>query len=143
MLRFLPVVVEVALLVYCLVDCIQTDSLSVRNLSKTTWIVLIVLVPVVGGVAWLVAGRPTRTTAAPRVPWPSTATSGFPEHERPRPPRGPDDDPAFLAGLGGDPEKEKILRDWEAQLREREARLRGDDADEPSADGESQPDERR
>lgn len=126
MIRFLLPAIQLALLVYCLIECIQSDEGSVRNLSKIWWILLIIFVPIVGPVAWLVAGRPTTTAAGRTVPWPATRTAGFPEYERPRPPRGPDDDPAFLAGVGGpDPEHEYLLRQWEAQLREREEKLRG------------------
>lgn len=124
MLRYLPFLVELAVLVYCLIDCIQADESRVRNLSKTGWIILIVILPIVGGVAWLVAGRPEQAPrGARRVPWPSTATAGFPEHERPRP-LAPDDDPEFLAGLRrSETQHEQMLRDWETQLRQREARL--------------------
>lgn len=136
--RFLPWIVEIGLLVYCLIDCIQTDEGSCRNLSKGLWVVLIIVLPIVGGVAWLVAGRPTSPQTGRTVPWPSTQTAGFPEYERPR--RGalaPDDDPAFLAGLAGarqeDSRHEKMLAEWEAQLREREERLRATEAA-PSSD---------
>ncbi|WP_149204634.1 PLDc N-terminal domain-containing protein [Actinotalea subterranea] len=151
MLRNLIFVVDLALLVFALIDCIQTDSILVRNLPKTMWVFLIILVPVVGPVAWLVAGRPERGATAPRVPWPSTQTAGFPEYERPRAPKGPDDDPDFLADLrAGDAEHERMLRDWENQLREREQRLaqtRPEGAEqaadrpepEPRADGTSEP----
>lgn len=125
MIRYLGFFVEIALLVYCLIDCIQADSLRIRNLSKTTWVFLIVLLPIAGAVAWLVAGRPERTPAQRSVPWPATRTAGFPEYERPRPARGPDDDDAFLADLrASDAEHEKLLADWEADLRAREAGMR-------------------
>lgn len=121
-MRYLPFLVELALLVYCLIDCIQTDSALVRNLPKPAWVLLIVILPVVGGIAWLVAGRPDRATRR-QVAWPSTATAGFPEHERPRP-LAPDDDPEFLAGVrASDDRHERMLRDWEADLRAREQRL--------------------
>ena len=45
-------------------DAVQTDELVIRNLPKLAWIVIILLFPIVGGVAWLVAGRPTRDVAA-------------------------------------------------------------------------------
>lgn len=120
MLRFLPFVVELGLLVYCLIDCVQSDGDRVRNLSKGWWIVLVVVLPIAGGVAWLVAGRPQ----SPRrqVPWPSTATAGFPEHERPRR-FGTDDDAEERRRAEerrSDALHEQMLRDWEAQLRARE-----------------------
>lgn len=120
MLRALPVIVQVALLVYCLIDCLQSDPDRVRNLSKGWWVVLIVVLPIAGGVAWLVAGRPL--TPRTHVPWPSTATAGFPEHERPR--RYGDDAAAEERRRAeerrSDELHEQMLRDWEAQLRARE-----------------------
>jgi hypothetical protein len=121
--RVLPFAVELALLVFCLVDCIQADPARIRNLPKGVWILLVIVLPLVGGVAWIVAGRPVRAPGA-AVPWPSTATSGFPEYERPRP-LAPDDDLEFLAGLrASDDRHERMMRDWEADLRDREQRLR-------------------
>ena len=130
MIRLLPLWVELALLIFCLIDCIQSDSAAVRNLSKTFWVVLIVLVPLIGGIAWLVAGRPVSEEAQRRrggrsVPWPATRTAGFPEYERPAAPRGPDDDPDFLADLrASDSAHEKMLAEWQQQLQAREERLR-------------------
>lgn len=95
--RGLPVLLEIGLLVYCLIDCIQTPSGATRHLEKPWWLLIIVVLPVVGGIAWLVAGRPDRRPRH-QVPWPSR-TAGFPEWERPRRALGPDDDPEFLAGL--------------------------------------------
>ena len=124
MIRYLPFLIEMALLVYCLIDCIQTDV--PRNLSKTTWVFVIILLPVVGGIAWLVAGRPEHRPAR-NVPWPSTQTAGFPEYERPRR-SSPDDDPEFLAGMRtSDDKHEQMLKDWEAQLRDREHQLKADE----------------
>ncbi|WP_028047735.1 PLD nuclease N-terminal domain-containing protein [Cellulomonas sp. URHE0023] len=123
MLRFLPYILELALLVYCLIECIQTDSLLVRNLPKTLWVFLIIVVPIVGSIAWLVAGRPESSTRGRAVAWPSTQTAGFPEYERPRN-GSPDDDPEFLAGMrASDRKHEAMLAEWEQQLREREAKL--------------------
>jgi hypothetical protein len=79
-------IVEIGLLVYCLIDCLQTDSLLVRNLPKLAWVALIVLVPVAGSIAWLVAGRPLR------------------QPPRPAGTIAPDDDPDFLRGLRRPPD---------------------------------------
>lgn len=88
----MPFVLSLALTVYCLIDAIQTDEAAVRNLPKIAWILLIVLFPIVGPVAWLIAGRPPRRVARP-LGGPGRADGGS------RPPRGPDDDPDFLRGL--------------------------------------------
>ena len=129
MIRYLPFLLEMALLVYCLIECIQTDV--PRNLSKTTWVFVIILLPIVGGVAWLVAGRPEHRPRR-NVPWPTTQTAGFPEYERPRR-SAPDDDPAFLAGMRtSDDKHEQMLKDWEAQLRDRERKLEVDEPRDPA-----------
>lgn len=121
MWRYLPVIIWFGMLVYCLVDVAQADESRVRNLQKPIWILLVVLLPIVGGIAWLVAGRP--------------AGAG-----RAGPPRrsgrtlGPDDDPDFLSGLGRpDPPRERALREWEEQQRRRRGGDPGPDADPPPA----------
>ncbi|MFF2345022.1 hypothetical protein [Pseudarthrobacter sp. NPDC058119] len=48
----------VAIWAYSLVDFSQTDERDMRIFSRDVWLVLIVLGSVVGGLAWLVAGRP-------------------------------------------------------------------------------------
>lgn len=130
MAKFL-VIIELVLLVYCLIDCIQTDSAAVRTLPKPVWVLLIIILPLFGGVGWLLAGKPERGPAGSRqVPWPTTKTSGFPEYERPRAPRGPDDDPDFLRSIRkGDAERERNLQQWEDELADRERKLR--DGDQP------------
>lgn len=124
--RGLPLLLELGLLVYALVDCIQTPGGAQRNLPKWAWIVLILVLPLVGSIAWLVAGRPDRR--GQDVPWPATGTAGYPEYERPRG-RGrrsvaPDDDPDFLAGLAAQREDERRLTAWEKDLRRREEDLK-------------------
>jgi phospholipase D-like protein len=131
MIRVLPFTIELFLLVFCLIDAIQSDPAEIRNLPKLGWIALIVIVPVVGGIAWLAVGRPLRRPAS-GVRWPATRTSGSPGNERPaRSWVAPDDDPEFLRTVGQanarDPEQEELLRRWEDDLRRRERDLRGDD----------------
>jgi hypothetical protein len=93
------------------------------------------VLPLFGGIGWLLAGKPERgASAAGKVPWPSTQTSGFPEYERQRPPRGPDDDPDFLSSIHpSEHDHERTLEQWEEDLRERERRLRdGEPPDRPT-----------
>ncbi|WP_214103380.1 PLDc N-terminal domain-containing protein [Acrocarpospora catenulata] len=90
------VVVGLALLafwLYCLFDVITTPAEQVRGLPKGMW-VLITVIPALGGLLWLLAGRPSATPAPPAPPQPPQT-----------PPRGPDDDPEFLRNL------ERRLRD--------------------------------
>lgn len=129
MIRLLPFVLEAILLVFCLVDAILAAGAGVRNLPKWAWILLIILVPIAGPIAWLVAGRP-RASRRPQVSGPPQ-TAGYPQFERPerQRPRAPDDDPDFLASLKQDNEHEKLLKQWEEDLRRREDELRGQQPD--------------
>ncbi len=86
--RVVVVLALLAFTVYSLTDCVQSTEARVRNLPKLGWAAIILFLPVVGGVAWFVAGRPEAVIP----PY---------DRRRPRPqiPRGPDDDPDFLRGL--------------------------------------------
>ena len=81
------VILTVAILVfvaYCFVDVSRTDRAEVRNLPKLAWVVVTLVFPVVGGVAWLVAGKPKKHPG---------------RGGQKRGPLGPDDDPDFLRGI--------------------------------------------
>jgi hypothetical protein len=95
------VIVELILLVYCVLNVITTPEHQVRNLPKLLWLVLVIVLPLIGGIAWLVAGRPIRGQTRPGgLPYKGN-TGGFPEYERPgrAVAQNPDDDEAFLRGL--------------------------------------------
>jgi hypothetical protein len=130
MLRVAPAVFELGLLVFCLIECIQAPEGEIRNLPRWGWLILIILVPLVGGIAWLVAGRPLRSSRSAGRPggaWPSAAgRSGTGRYGDA--PRGPDDDADFLANLRrADSEHEDVLRRWEEDLRRREEQLKPTD----------------
>ncbi len=131
MIRYLPFILQLALVVFCLIDCVQAEDTRVRNLPKWAWLILIILIPIVGPIAWLLAGRPNRANAGTGgAAWPATRTAGFPEHERPQRPRpkAPDDDPEFLRSLKrSNAEHEDLLRKWEEDLKRREDEFRKDD----------------
>jgi hypothetical protein len=94
------VVVELLLLVYCVLNVITTPEDQVRNLPKLLWLAIVILLPLVGGVAWLVAGRPQVAARRGGVPYKGNA-GRFPEYDRPgrASAQNPDDDEAFLRGL--------------------------------------------
>jgi hypothetical protein len=102
MIRVVIYLVELSLLVYALIDCIQTEGERVRNLPKIGWILLIVLVPVVGPIAWLLAGRPQRGGSG-QPSWRPSSAGGPTPRSGSRPPLGPDDDPEFLRHLNPKP----------------------------------------
>lgn len=60
MIRALPFLLVGVLMIYCLIEAISTDEHAVRNLPKVAWVLLILFFPLVGSIAWLVAGRPQR-----------------------------------------------------------------------------------
>ncbi|WP_324649499.1 PLD nuclease N-terminal domain-containing protein [Georgenia sp. H159] len=103
-MRYLPFVLLLALVIYALVDCVRyEDSDMPVGLPKAIWVILIVVFPGAGALAWLVvsrAGRQVGRTARPGQPSPS---GGFPSRPTPRAqaprPVAPDDDPEFLASL--------------------------------------------
>jgi hypothetical protein len=94
MLRLIPWLLVVGVTIYTLVDCAQTDDDEVRSLPKLVWVLLILIFPPIGAIAWLVAGRPQRPSRMPRGPRGPGGSS-----RSPRAPRGPDDDPDFLRRL--------------------------------------------
>lgn len=93
MLRALIIILPIALAVYALVDLVQTPDDDVQGLPKLAWVVLIVLIWVVGPVAWLIAGKRGPSLLSRLLP--RTAGPGpVPGHQV-----APDDDPDFLRGL--------------------------------------------
>ncbi|MCW2777770.1 MAG: hypothetical protein JWN17_1495 [Frankiales bacterium] len=86
-----------ALLVYCVIEVITTPEDRVRNLPKLLWLVLVLFVPLIGAIAWLVAGRPQ----SPPRSLPYKGNVGAPlATGRSRPAAtSPDDDQEFLESL--------------------------------------------
>ena len=82
-----------ALWVFCIVDVITSNEWEVRNLPKTAWLLIVLLLPDVGSIIWLIAGRPQRTGPVVR-----SNASRFPEYDRPGRfvATNPDDDEEFL-----------------------------------------------
>jgi hypothetical protein len=94
--------IVLGLMIFCLLDAISTDEYACRNLSKIVWVLLILFFPLVGSIAWLVAGRP-QSEASSSMPYKGNHghPSMFPEYDRPgrAMATNPDDDEAFLRGL--------------------------------------------
>lgn len=92
-LRALMVLIPLALTLYALIDCIRTDDSQVKGLPKIVWVLIIILIWVVGPLAWIFAGRDRR--------W------ELPERHKPPRPVAPDDDPDFLRDLDLDVKRER------------------------------------
>lgn len=73
-----------AFAVYAIVDCALSAGDRVRGLPRWAWILVVAVLPVVGGVLWFLIGSGRRQPVRPasRV-------------------IGPDDDPEFLRSRGG------------------------------------------
>lgn len=86
----------VAFWLYTLFDVITTPEEEARNVPKALWVIVILLAPVVGGVFWLLFGRPSAEQYDARTGKPGASK---PVPGPAVPPRGPDDDPDFLRDL--------------------------------------------
>lgn len=93
MLRVLIIVLPIALAIYALVDLVQTDEDDVQGLPKIAWVGVIVILGIVGPLAWILAGKKSRRIL-PRLLPPAPGTAGYGDG-----PVAPDDDPDFLRGL--------------------------------------------
>lgn len=112
-------VIALALWVYCLVEVISTPEREIRNLPKVLWLLLVLLFPLVGSIAWLVAGRPE--TGGPRYSAYERAQPAYPEYDRPgrAAPADPAKDEEFLRQVRARAEEQR--RRHEQARREREA----------------------
>lgn len=121
MLRVLiPVgIVGLGLMIYSLVESIQTPRHRVRVMPKAAWIAVILLVPIIGAGLWLGFGR-IRT---PR---------GRGQQVR-RGPSAPDDDPEFL--------RKVEFERRQQQRREEEARKRAEQERKKRVQGQRKPDQ--
>jgi Phospholipase_D-nuclease N-terminal len=107
--RLLPflVLADIALIAMALFDCVTTEPERVRSLPKRVWILLIIVVSPIGGIAWFVNGRVPddepevdRGAPADNLTGADTAAAAAPA-AAPPPARvlAPDDDPEFLRQL--------------------------------------------
>lgn len=124
MLRAVPLIVALVLAVYSVVDVLQSERRFLRPLGRLGWLAVVLLVPVLGPLGWILTAR-ARTAAAGSGP------AAAP------PPRvlAPEDDPEFLQQLREvDSTHEKMLEQWEDDLRRREQGLKDDGEPPPSAE---------
>src|SRR6266568_4991855 len=67
-LGVLFVLFAVGVWAYCLIDAIMTPQDELRSLTTMSWALLITVLPVIGALAWLLAGRPNRHWRTPMRP---------------------------------------------------------------------------
>jgi hypothetical protein len=97
-------VIELALLIFCLVDCISIYESRIKVLNKVTWVFIIILLPLLGPILWLTIGK-DRSRNSPA------------ERARDSRPLAPDDDPEFLKRADQHESQEARIRRLEAELR--------------------------
>lgn len=82
LLPVLGVVLALGVWVYALSDVVRTEERATRRLPKALWVTIVLIVPVLGAVAWLVLGRPL--PGAPPVGDARFGVPGFvPPEDRP------------------------------------------------------------
>lgn len=115
--------VLLAFWIWALFDCISTDASRCRNLPKVMWLIIVLILPDVGSLAWLLLGRPARAARRP----------GSADYAAPRRPVGFEDRPGYGAvaevTASRSAELDKRIEQWEneqraTELNEREAELR-------------------
>lgn len=81
MIRAVPLLLFLAVEIFCVIDVIQSREEEVRKLPKTAWILLVLLFPLIGIVAWFAVGRP-RSASGRRSPY-ERSMPHYPEYDRP------------------------------------------------------------
>ncbi|GLJ81013.1 PLD nuclease N-terminal domain-containing protein [Microbacterium imperiale] len=95
-LLLIGVLLALAFWVYSIVDCALQDPTRHRGVSKPVWILIVILLPVLGGILWFVVGRARRAATPTR--------------------RAPDDDPEFLGRIGSVRDQDERIRRLEEEL---------------------------
>lgn len=55
------ILIAVALLIYSLIDLTVTEDARIRRLNRILWIVIIVVIPIFGPLAWVLLGKGPRS----------------------------------------------------------------------------------
>ncbi|HEY8721996.1 PLD nuclease N-terminal domain-containing protein [Pengzhenrongella sp.] len=120
-MRNFGVLLLVGLVVYTVVDVTRSERAERFGIPQAIWIILILLFPLVGSVAWLALSRSARNHPD-RPPRDGGGGAGR-RSPSPAPKLGPDDDPEFL---------------WRLEQRQREARRNNTAKPDPDDGGTDQ-----
>ena len=103
--------------VWALLDVIATEAELCRNLPKGIWLILVLVLPDIGSLAWLLLGRPEKASWRP----------GSTDFAKPRRPVGYEDHPRYSATPEvtdrRSAELDRKLDEWEADQRAKRADL--------------------
>ena len=135
MLRVLPMLAYLALVVYALVDVVQSDEEDGGGIQKGVWILILLLLPFAGSIAWIVVSRRARANRrpAPRTGYPA---GPVPPAQYPGRRRTWETDETASADPDDDPEMRWLLE--QARLK-RESEQSGGDARPRARDDEPDP----
>ncbi|HWS36007.1 MAG TPA: PLD nuclease N-terminal domain-containing protein [Actinoplanes sp.] len=91
--------VALVLLILALISSLSAER--ARNMPRFAWVLLILLAPIVGPIAWFLVGRPISRT-----------------HRTTRRPMSPDDDPDFLRSMDSEQSRHdrELLAQWERDM---------------------------
>ncbi|WP_433369489.1 PLDc N-terminal domain-containing protein [Actinoplanes sp. CA-142083] len=101
--------VQLVLFVLALISVLSAER--VRNAPRFVWVLVILLIPLLGPLAYFLWGRPL---AAPREGSPIRRTKARPS--------SPDDDPDFLRSMDTEQSRKdrETLAQWEKEFKKRE-----------------------
>lgn len=117
MLRILPPLLVLALWIWAFIDCLTTPEEEVKHMPKVIWVIIVLLFPLLGSIAWLAIGKQRGGMSTAQAVRASRSAGRQ---------VAPDDNPEFLASLRKDQADRdaQLLKEWEADLRRREEDLR-------------------
>ncbi|WP_430791209.1 PLD nuclease N-terminal domain-containing protein [Actinoplanes sp. G11-F43] len=95
--------VALVLLILALISSLAAER--VRNMPRFAWVLVILLIPIAGPIAWFLSGRPVSRA-----------------HRPSRRPAAPDDDPDFLRSMDSEQSRRdrELLNQWEREMRHSE-----------------------
>ena len=108
--------------IFSIIDTAFADRTRVRGIPKLAWVLLVVLLPLIGGAMWLAIGRPRKAGRPSRMV-------------------APDDDLDFVGGLRSprawEKSDEEELQRLERELRDMDERATGTDPSGKPSDNSS------
>jgi hypothetical protein len=119
---------------WAVIDVIATDSSLCRNLDKGVWLILVIILPDLGALAWILLGRPEGAGFMP-----GGATSSAPRARQPRyrgnGPYGPDSAPRYLGEMPiSDRRSEQLDAELDAAMQQMSAGSPASTAASPALD---------
>ena len=129
-MKALVYVVPIAIAIFALFDLARSEVRERAGIHRFAWVAVIVLLPVIGPLVWILISRlQQQQGGAARPP---SQSRPFPTRPPSRTgPVAPDDDPEFLGKLGSHNSYDRLLEEWEEDLR------RNGDGDAPTPPGDN------